>query len=1234
MAIEFIHSVEVEGSLTVEGKIINTGGGDSGNWDTAYSWGNHADAGYVKSSGVTTEADPIYTKERDDLRFNKMTHSTLLFSTLEHYNKPSGYSTMIQPASHNNPLPSHGYYHVIGRRDGAGGYGALLQAYSTHQLFHGITTENTKEISWYNVWNSGDFAKQDVTEGATAYSWGDHGAAGYLSSSNGTFSGTVTVGQHLKATGSNLSFSAGGNQILNIDLNGKVYPHSDNSVDLGFATDKLRFRHGNFSGTVTADGGDSTSWNTAYGWGNHASEGYLTLAGGTMDSGATITTSGTLSIIGSSDVKLRLSKGARIQLENADVTDSFYISNTGGNLASTLDLGGTLSIIEGGASTFSNSVNTGGLVNQVNSNAGTAAYVTRKWTNDVGNAEIWRNSSTRTQTGGAAQSFNIYNNKDTNIWSGGTRAVNFNTSQNATFAANVTIGNTLFVPEFISHLSDTNNFIRFQASRMILQTKASGSAKIDLHDNGQMYLNSGGGTALTLDTSQNATFGGSLDVNGTASDISFVGGSMNFKDSNDYIRITKKSASAQIGLFREGDGGMYIGASKMGFRLYTEEFSQKLLIDQSGNATFSGSLSATGYNKTNWDNAYGYGNHASAGYLTSLPSHNHDDRYYTESEINGFFNRGYIQSFGAGNLAIGWYTIATNTGDRAMGEFQIWDTASSDHQSVLFNASHHFGQDFSNDITILNQSRYSGTNFRYIRIKDHSTYAGAAIQVYIDGTSNSVKVAIVGGNAQEAGWVIKDWIPDNTDPGDVTEWESFGERTIVDLDLMTDGGILTTGKIFAGSQTKQNEVYTTETGAAINHNHDSTYLKLSGGTITGNSTFEGDVSVEDNLYLTDAGTNRAKIQLNSSDRDNLDIKAVSLGSTMNFFTADTLALGLDASQNATFAGTVTATNLSGTSSGTNTGDQSLVGLLSKDKDDTTTGTITFGPNKTWGKYLTIGGDSNHSTDDIASIGTTDGNLHLDAATKHSTYLNYYDGQGGVAFGSGAGGVVAWMGADGDLWKGASDNSGSRYLHQGDITSTQISNWDTAYGYGNHASAGYLKRTKPEEPKLDSKIVGETIEVIITASGTSNIDQYLVFSSIVGSDYGLIAVLSPEDFKAEMTVVDSKFDKGGKIDYRVYAVKQGVYSSVSTTTQTFSVGTLEPTNVSVISLNTAHYIQWDAPSSKSRFVKNYEVYHHEHDTEGSLSRDSATKIYSGLNTSFMREESDTKFHQFWVEIDEA
>jgi hypothetical protein len=73
---------------------------------------------------------------------------------------------------------------------------------------------------------------------------------------------------------------------------------------------------------------------------------------------------------------------------------------------------------------------------------------------------------------------------------------------------------------------------------------------------------------------------------------------------------------------------------------------------------------------------------------------------------------------------------------------------------------------------------------------------------------------------------------------------------------------------------------------------------------SGDSNFSGDVLVEDNLYLTDAGTVRAKLLLNSSDRDNVELRAESLGSTMKFFTVGTEALELDASQNATFAGDV------------------------------------------------------------------------------------------------------------------------------------------------------------------------------------------------------------------------------------------------------------------------------------------------------------------------------------------
>jgi len=38
--------------------------------------------------------------------------------------------------------------------------------------------------------------------------------------------------------------------------------------------------------------------------------------------------------------------------------------------------------------------------------------------------------------------------------------------------------------------------------------------------------------------------------------------------------------------------------------------------------------------KSNWNTAYGWGNHASVGYLTSLPAHNHNDLYYTEAEVS------------------------------------------------------------------------------------------------------------------------------------------------------------------------------------------------------------------------------------------------------------------------------------------------------------------------------------------------------------------------------------------------------------------------------------------------------------------------------------------------------------------------------------------------------------------------------------------------------------------------
>ena len=70
--------------------------------------------------------------------------------------------------------------------------------------------------------------------------------------------------------------------------------------------------------------------------------------GNTTTNSITMTNSLTIDGQGSSTDVLKLKGSARIQMENASATDSFYISNTGGSGASKLDLGGAVSIIEGG----------------------------------------------------------------------------------------------------------------------------------------------------------------------------------------------------------------------------------------------------------------------------------------------------------------------------------------------------------------------------------------------------------------------------------------------------------------------------------------------------------------------------------------------------------------------------------------------------------------------------------------------------------------------------------------------------------------------------------------------------------------------------------------------------------------------------------------------------------------------------------------------------------------------
>jgi hypothetical protein len=74
----------------------------------------------------------------------------------------------------------------------------------------------------------------------------------------------------------------------------------------------------------------------------------------------------------------------------------------------------------------------------------------------------------------------------------------------------------------------------------------------------------------------------------------------------------------------------------------------------------------------------------------------------------------------------------------------------------------------------------------------------------------------------------------------------------------------------------------------------------------------------------------------------------------------------------------------------------------------------FGPNTSWSRYLLVGGDGRQNYTDnasVASVCTTSGNLHIDAASGFETYINFYDGVG-VKFGNGASTTVAEIASDG------------------------------------------------------------------------------------------------------------------------------------------------------------------------------------------------------------------------------
>jgi len=136
----------------------------------------------------------------------------------------------------------------------------------------------------------------------------------------------------------------------------------------------------------------------------------------------------------------------------------------------------------------------------------------------------------------------------------------------------------------------------------------------------------------------------------------------------------------------------------------------------------------------------------------------------------------------------------------------------------------------------------------------------------------------------------------------------------------------------------------------------------------------------------------------------------------------------------------------------------------------------FENNPTWGAQLVVGGDGINGitrSATVASVVTTNGNLHLDCGdASRGVHLNYYSG-GYVVFGNGASNISASMDSAGQLWKGAATGSGDRYVTVGQNqhwTGQQFfqSNMGSASEYlSNHISPPLMASSSDQGPAFMS-----------------------------------------------------------------------------------------------------------------------------------------------------------------------
>ena len=254
-------------ALTVNGVITATGG-NSTNWNSAYSWGNHASAGYL------TSVSDIWVNTAGDTMTGTLLFAQpvgLGFANGQYIKDNSSGGLIINSGAAVNingtsvTINGNTAWHSGNDGSGSGLDADLLDGIESSRMVYGQsgTRRGTNLIT---NWNQNDYP--DVA---------------FLSAEGGGTnapSGDYSYGMQYSFHRSGAAYRTQFVTSLYSDLDVWVRNSRDSDV---FTSWKRLWHSGDFTST------NVSNWNTAYGWGNHASVGYITSAGSISGNAATAT---------------------------------------------------------------------------------------------------------------------------------------------------------------------------------------------------------------------------------------------------------------------------------------------------------------------------------------------------------------------------------------------------------------------------------------------------------------------------------------------------------------------------------------------------------------------------------------------------------------------------------------------------------------------------------------------------------------------------------------------------------------------------------------------------------------------------------------------------------------------------------------------------------------------------------------------------------------------------------